>query len=152
MKKFFYVLLLSTILACNGAIVKERFEVPNSIWLKEVPMVFNAQVEDTSSPVDVVLSLRHGTMIAFKSVNMKLNYTTPSGKKEEKFFTFDIRNADGSLIGEAAGDICDTEMTIISGLQLTEKGKYVFLVRHEMEDNALPLIIDMTLLLKKSKK
>ncbi|MFY7789080.1 MAG: hypothetical protein ACOVQA_14530 [Thermoflexibacteraceae bacterium] len=152
MKNFFYVLLFSSLLACNQAVVEERFEVPNNIWLKEMPMVFNAQVEDTSSPVDVVLSLRHGTMIAFKNVNMKLSYTTPSGKKEEKYFTFDVRNADGSLKGEAAGDICDTEMTIIIGLQLMEKGKYVFSVQHEMEDNALPLIMDMTLLLKKPKK
>ncbi len=152
MKNFFCILLLSTLLGCSGAMVEQRLDVPNSVWLKEVPMIFTMQVEDTSTPVDLVVTLRHGTLIAFKSLNLRLNYTTPSGKTDKKYFTFDIRNADGSLKGEAAGDICDTEMTIISGLQLTEKGKYIFSVVHEMEDNALPLVMDMTLAMKKQKK
>ncbi len=156
MQKYLFVISLFCYLAlasCQPSLHSEVVEIPSGAWKKDKPVEFKATINDISLPVSINLVLRHSSNTLYHHVNVAVTMTSPSGKKEQTFHTFDIRDkATGELKGDATGDFCDTELVVYPSLALTEKGNYTFSVRQEMEEQILPLMLDISLKVVQIKK
>ena len=152
MKKIsFYVLIICLLAACQGnEIFKEYQDIAQLQWNKTQSISFEADVQDTTSAVDWVVSLRHTSSMTQGDIKILLESVSPSGKTASQEYILNIRNRQtGELLGSAMGDMCDTDNTIESQLVFKESGKYKFKITHLNED-VLP-VLEVGFILRKAK-
>jgi hypothetical protein len=72
------------------------------------------------------VALRHHAKVVHSAVNVKVTTTAPSGKKTSKNVQVKLKDKDGKLVGEVAGDIVDAVSYVDKDFSFTETGKYTF--------------------------
>jgi gliding motility-associated lipoprotein GldH len=149
-----YYLLFATFLglsACKSSVYDKIETIPNSVWKKDNPITFKADIQDITKSCDIMLILRHSPHIQYPTIDINMVITTPKGEKTNNFYGIEIRDkTSGELKGDAMGDMCDTEQVLVKGMKFAEKGVYTFTIQHEMEEPILPFMVDLGLKIKVS--
>ena len=136
----FLIFLLIT--ACSG-IYSENKKIPNMHWELQNVLTFNAAIPEAKA-YKVTIQLRHTSHIQLGNIALKLTVTpeNQSDKPQTQNILIPIRdNATGELLGEAMGDICDTDFT--TNYTFKEKGKYTLSLQHLLEDDKAESIMEV---------
>lgn len=153
MKKILVILLItSSIIACQpeGRIYNEHQELsPEVEWLKKDVREFKVPVADNSQSYKMSISFRYANGYQYKTANIKVTETSPSGIETVKDYELKIREANGDYIGEAGYDIWDSEHLIESSKKFEETGTYTYKIEHTMPNDPLNFAMDIGLILDK---
>lgn len=147
---FLFLLILS---ACtNNKIFEKYIKTGNNIWKRDDIKKFEVPIEDTLSLYDVTIAIRHSSYYAFANIKVNLTISYPSGDMRTKEFNIFVRNEDGSFKGDGAGDLWDVAYPALQGVSFPFKGTYVFEIQNVMPLMETPDIMDVGLIVRKSKK
>ncbi len=134
--------------ACND-IYRNFQSVKDLKWYKKDVKTFNVSIPEDGN-YDLVFALRHSTGYPFTSIKINIEQTTPEGKVLEKNAEFPIVDKNGKYLGEVTGQLWDIE-NIFSEHTFLKKGKYIFKIKHIMNNNPVILVIDVGLIVRKYK-
>ena len=153
MKKICLLFLtLLTLSACNSGKVFERYEdLAGAKWSRENIVTFEVNIEDAATPYNVDLAIRHTSYYVWADLMVNLTSVYPSGEERTKDYDFFLRNSDGSFKAEGAGDLWDITFPLLSEVTFPEKGKYIFKVQNIMPQPETEDIMQVGLIVKKSK-
>ncbi len=147
------IVLSISVFACNeNRVFKEYQSVSDLIWVKSEPKVFKVKIEDNSSPVNINIPIRHQSYIGYSALNLEILITSPSGDVSKTEYRYLLRDAENNLVGEALGDLCDTDAMVISNYVFNEKGEYTVTVSHNSEEEKILGIVEIGLFIDKLKK
>ncbi len=105
--------LLFTLYSCSNAVYEEHQDVREVLaWDKTDIKTFKANIQNPDE-YNVILALRHHSQTKGPTIPIEVQITGPDGNTATNQINFVVRDANGDLVGSAAGDICDTEMTIM---------------------------------------
>ena len=147
LKKLLWLLPLSFMFfSCSNAVFEEHKDVKAVLkWEASDVKTFEPSIPDTK-PYDLVLALRHHSAVKGPTLPLKCTMQGPSDFSKETWVDFAVRDQDGVLLGSVAGDICDTEMTFLSGFTFPEAGTYTIKVEQVKEDgNPIPGMMEVGL-------
>ncbi|MBP8041534.1 MAG: gliding motility lipoprotein GldH [Bacteroidales bacterium] len=152
-QKYIILLLLLGLMSCSHNKIYEKYiKIENRNWKRDQIIKFEVPVEDTVSLYNVTLAIRHTSYYTYANirVNMMINY--PTGDMRVKDYNILVRNTDGSFLGDGVGDLWDVTHPALEGVSFPFKGIYVFEVQNVMPLMATPDIMDVGLIVRKSKK
>lgn len=155
MSKYKYLALLVLLLftSCKHNKVFEKYiKIDNNTWRRDKIIRFEVPIEDTISMYDVNLAVRHTSYYAYANIRMNLMITYPSKDTRTKDFNIFVRDRDGAFSGDGAGDLWDVTYPALQGVSLPFKGTYIFEVQNIMPLMETPDIMDVGLIIRKSKE
>lgn len=151
MKRILTVIaILSSMIACQpeGRIYNEHQELsPEVEWLKKDVREFKVPITNNSQEYNMSISFRYANGYQYKTANIKVTETSPSGKESVKDYELQIRKENGDYIGEAGYDIWDSEHLIEPSKKFEETGTYTYKMEHIMPNDPLNFAMDIGLIL-----
>lgn len=143
-----YATIVSLLYACDSSThYSKSHTLPQGIWAEA--LLFEPTIENTNQKYTCTIAIRHLSAIRIVELPLKIEIKSPSGKSETHLFHFPFRNEKGELIGEAIGDICDTQMQLDKALNFKEKGTYQISLSPNAEGaNQIGGIVDLHLKIK----
>jgi gliding motility-associated lipoprotein GldH len=153
MKKLLTIFIASLILsACSPGKIFERHQsIDQHKWARDHVVRFEVEIEDTETPYDFFLAIRHSSHFAFANIKVNFTINFPSGAMRTKDHDLFVRKENGSFIGEGAGDIWDVKFPVQTGMKLSDKGTYTVKVQNIMPLMETADIMQVGLVVKKSK-
>jgi gliding motility-associated lipoprotein GldH len=152
MKKFgLFLLSMILLVSCNSKKIFENYQdIENMKWSRDKVVTFEVDIEDTSTPFNVELAIRHTSYYVW--ANLKVNLTTiyPSGEERTRDYDFFLRNEDGSFKAEGAGDLWDISFPLLDKINFSETGKYIFKIQNIMPQPETDDIMQVGLVVKKN--
>lgn len=151
--RYLLLLLLLVFSSCTHNKIFEKFEkIDNYSWKRNKVIKFEVPIEDTLALYDVSIAIRHTSYYTFANirVNMMINY--PSGDMRVKDYNILVRNKDGTFCGDGAGDLWDVTHLALEKVSFPYKGTYIFEIQNVMPLMETPDIMDVGLIVRKSKK
>ena len=149
----FTPLIILLTMSCSDRNVYQKYiKIPDYIWHFENEVSFSVNITDTTSLHDIFLNLRIASMYPYSNIWLKKRIIDE--KNEVIFETiqeFILADDRGKWIGEGLGDIIDYQFPINESFQFKAKGTYNFVFSHEMRVENLTAVMDLGLLVKKSK-
>jgi gliding motility-associated lipoprotein GldH len=141
------------LIACKSNKIFEQYkDIDNNKWSRDNVISFNVNIEDISIPYDVSLAIRHSSYYVWADIMVNMTVIYPSEEERTKDHDLMLRNKDGSFKAEGAGDLWDITFPIFSSFKFTETGKYQFKVQNIMPQPVTEDIMQVGLIVKKSKQ
>lgn len=151
MKKLIGIItIVSSLIACQpeGRIYNEHQELsPEVEWLKKDVREFKVPITNKSQEYNVSISFRYANGYQYKTANIKVTETSPSGKETLKEYELKIREDNGDYLGEAGYDIWDSEHLVEPNKKFEETGTYTYKMEHIMPIDPLNFAMDIGLIL-----
>ncbi|MBN2664819.1 MAG: hypothetical protein JXR68_14310 [Bacteroidales bacterium] len=151
--RFFPVLfiLLFFVTSCNENRVfeKHRKNFTDYRWQSSNICEFSPVIEDTTLDYQIYFAFRHIYGFQFKSISINIEMTTPSGKITSKDYVIDVFGTGNEYLSECAGDYCDLETLIEDNYKFEETGTYTFKIKHLMENDPIPNVMEVGLIIDK---
>lgn len=149
---FLLILLAVSALSCTKNKIFEKYvDIENNRWKNSEAISFDVDIKDANIPYDVIVCVRHSTYYAFANLNLIVSMTTPQGENRVKPLTIFVRSSDGKFLGDGAGDLWDISAPAYEKLTFNSPGIYKFDITNTMPMYELPNILDVGLIVKKSK-
>lgn len=151
MKNIFIILLLLT--GLSSCQPKDRVYVeykelsPNVEWLKSDIIEFDIPIEEKNQVYKMSISFRYANGYRFRTINLKINETSPSGKTQSLNFSTEVRDSDGNYIGDPGYDIWDSEHLMIERKEFKETGIYSYTIEHTMPVDPLNYAMEIGMIL-----
>ncbi len=148
-KSIRFVLLLSFFLvACRD--VYRNFEGTSDLrWYKNDIKKFDVRIREKAN-YDIYFAIRYTTGFPKKQISVRISQITPEGKDYYKDAVFNIIDNNSRYVGEVAGNIWDFEECIAENQNLAQ-GDYQFKIEHTMPDDPMILVVDVGLIVRKTK-
>ena len=124
-------------------------KVKDMKWHRTDVKTFNVDIPEDGN-YDLYFAMRHSTGYPFTSIKISVEQITPEGEEYNKNAEFSVADENGQYIGEVTGQLWDIEELFSENTPL-KKGKYTFKISHNMNSDPVILVIDVGLLIKKTK-
>lgn len=151
MKNTFVILLiLSVLLSCqpkDRVYVEHKDLSQNVEWLKSDIIEFEIPVNDKNQLYNMSISFRYANGYRFKTIDLKINETSPSGKTQSFNFSTEVRDNEGNYIGDPGYDIWDSEHLMIEKKEFKEAGVYSYTIQHTMPVDPLNYAMEIGMIL-----
>lgn len=134
--------------ACSdtNVIYEKHLELsPDVEWLKADVRSFEFQLEG-GKRYDLNIDLRYAQGMPFRTVPLKA-FITMDGNTSEEVFLLQLRNEDGSYIGEPGFDIWDSSHHV-GYLEPTQSGMVRIVLSHDMPNDVLPFAMEIGVVVK----
>lgn len=138
-------LVLVAILALQACNSSDRFNeykpLAGNGWHRDSVVEFSPVISDTVSPLNLVISLRHTGLFAFRDVWTVVEAFAPDSSSLMKD-TIRIQLADrrGDWLGAGSGQLYNRATEYRTGYVFSSPGTYRFVVQHCMYDSLMPEI------------
>lgn len=147
--KIYTIFLLSILFASCSDTYNNFQSVKDLKWEKSDTKTFEVNITEDGN-YDLFFAMRHSTGYPFTSIKVLITQKTPQGKESTKKAEFPVVNEKGKYLGEVTGQLWDIEEVFSENTPL-KKGKYIFKISHAMNSNPVILVIDIGLIVRKSK-
>lgn len=154
MKRNIFILFIGVFIvtSCNkGKIFESRQEFQNYTWNRLKPLFFQFPVNDTKSEYNVYFTLRHLTQYPYDNLKTNLTIISPSGEERTTLHTFEIKNAEGKLLGDGAGDLWDLKLLVKENMSFNEEGTYKLQIDNMMDYYDVVGLVDFGIIVEKAK-
>lgn len=134
-KPLFFFLLMTVLFAgCNeNRIYSESSTLSDNYeWVKSDNRVFKFEIIDTVPSYSLTMSFRYAYGYPYKELKVQAVRTDPKGKQSTARYSLSVRDEDGKYVGDAAGDIWDSEHLVIPEIKFNLPGVYKYEVTHDM--------------------
>jgi gliding motility-associated lipoprotein GldH len=152
MRKIVFLLVISlfVLVACNKSkVFDQRYEFPNYTWNRLKPVIFEVPVNDIASEYNVYFTLRHLTQYPYDDLKTNFTIYSPEGEERTTVHTFNIKNGDGKLLGEGAGDLWDMKLLVKENMKFNNIGLYKFQIDNLMDYFDVVGLVDFGVIVEK---
>ncbi|HNI45320.1 MAG: gliding motility lipoprotein GldH [Chitinophagales bacterium] len=152
--KYVVILLVSCVfwVGCGNKHAFEQYvNLPNYVWSKTNTVVINADLENDITAANVNLLVRYGTAYPFDALTVQVVSTAPNKKVQKANYSIPLRDAAGKNLGSGMGDMWDVSFPIAKNVGM-QKGQYSFEISHTMEEDIIPMLVDIGLSIDDVKK
>lgn len=145
--RFFFLLLLALILSsCDPLrVYEENQAIEGGNWSVSDKKVFELMMNDTLSPCNIFINVRHRGDYAFSNLYLFITTHRPDGKMSVDTVECVLQSNEGKWLGKGIGDLFDNRLFFRSGVRFPVKGKYSFTFEQAMRMKELPHITDIGL-------
>lgn len=120
---------------------------PTYSWQHGQEILFTPTIEDTSKMYELVLGVRHLYGFPLDKITVTIKTISPSGKETTKDYELAVKDSENNYISKCAGDICDLETIVETGIIYEEPGKYKYLITHTVQANKIPGVMELGLII-----
>ncbi|MBU1718235.1 MAG: gliding motility lipoprotein GldH [Bacteroidetes bacterium] len=146
---FLISLLCVMLVSCDpSAVEKTYFKCDGNAWDNTVPTSASFTIEEDGNYA-IFFALRHVEGFQYQELEIIAAIIDPEGEKTQDRFSLKVRADDGSYLGDGSGDIWDIEFPIFENLKIEKKGKYSIAIKHDMDRNPLPLVMEYGFVVRK---
>lgn len=137
-------LLLS---ACDGSIYYDASRsVDEHGWLPSEPVVFDVEVDDTTSYFNFLVGVRNSITYPYSNTFLLIGTTFPDGSIAHDTLECPLADASGRWYGKRTGRYVDSRYRLRGGsARFPMKGNYRFEVGNGMRDSAISGLKDISL-------
>lgn len=137
--------------SCSEKKVFEKFEkFDNNEWPMNKTVSFDVTIDDTSSFYDISIPVRHIDNFPYDGLLIVMTINTPAGEMRSKKYKLKLRDDEGKFIGDVAGDIWDTNVSIIKKTKFNSIGLYKFTIENNMPITPTLCVMEIGLRIDKS--
>lgn len=137
---------------CSKNKIFEKYnKLDGYTWKKDNVIKFEVDIQDISVPYNIRLVIRHTSYYVYANIRVRITTTYPSGEQRHNEHNIFVRNTDGTFNGEGAGDLWDVFYNVSDKITFPVQGIYVFEIQNVMPLVATPNIMDVGLIVKKSR-
>jgi|SRR5690606_9004093 gliding motility-associated lipoprotein GldH len=130
------VLLLVVVLTgCTQSVYRESYDFPDNQWKRADSKLFEIPIHE-SGLYDISVEFRHVYGTPMAEIPLVVSFV---GDKVKKTVSYPLMliDADGKMLSECIGDVCDIEAVILKNQQL-ESGSYKLTLSHTFDHEYLP--------------
>ena len=132
MKKFGLIILLAFLSACDSAkVFEENKAFESHIWSVENHPIFQVEITDTLSEMNIIINIRHSARYPFSNLWLFVNTTNPEGVQIKDTIECVLAAKDGRWLGSGLGDIWDVQIPLKTQT-FSSSGNYVFEIEQAM--------------------
>lgn len=129
--------------SCDSALIYEENQAcEDNVWSHDDIKVFQFDVEDTLSPMNIKVNLRTTTDYPYSNIYMFMYSEYPTGESFKDTLDFKLAESDGKWLGENSGTVVEFQGLIGQGV-FSKAGTYIFKLQHGMREDDLAEIIDV---------
>jgi len=154
MKKSSLFVLLGIIIlsSCSRGKVFEKYtDIKGYSWNRFDVIGFQVDIKDISPAYDFYVEFRRMDQCPFKSITIDFTFSTPSGETRSSEHRIDFVDKSGKPLGNGMGDLWDVEKLVREGYKFTEPGTCKVEVSSTMPYVDLPGIMQVGLIVRKSR-
>jgi gliding motility-associated lipoprotein GldH len=154
MKKLILIFIpvIIVLTSCNPRKIYEKhFDIDRITWNRFDVKTFKVEIKDISANYAFYAAIRHLTDVPFRFLTIKFIIYTPSGERrilEQKIL---LKDNDGNLLGDGMGDLWDVNHLVRDNFKFTEPGICTVEISSTMSQADLPGIMQVGLIVKKSR-
>ncbi len=139
------------VIGCNENRIYETHKsgFTNYRWDKTNVVEFKPQISNVEENYMVYVAIRHVYGFQLKSVKVRVEIKSPSGKTSSKLYELKVFKNSNEYISDCAGDYCDLEVLVEKDFKFEEPGEYVFSISHEMDVDPVPNLMQIGLIIDK---
>ena len=151
----FFVILVGLsfcMISCQHDKTYEEYKkMDKQSWNRFNILKFEVPVNDTQTPTDIILSIRH--LPEFQIMELPINMTIymPSGEMRSAEEVLKFTEKDGKSRSECLGDLCDITFNLREDFTFSETGTVRIEIENKWPKVELPGILEVGLILRKSK-
>ncbi len=135
----------------NDQIFKDYKKISKQSWNRFNILKFEIPVNDTQTPVDILLAIRHLPEFQIRELPVNVTIYMPSGEIRSAEDILRFKDKDGQILSECLGDLCDISFTLRKGFVFQEPGKVRIEIENKWPRVELPGILEVGLLIRHSK-
>lgn len=129
--------------SCDSSVIfEENIKIENNEWSSEKPLVFLANIQDTTVGHNVYINLRNASHYPFSNIFIFMNTTLPNGQLDRDTLEIMLASKDGKWLGDGLGDIWDNRILFKRNVSFPMPGEYRFELIQAMRLDPLPGIMD----------
>ena len=147
MTAFLFVLLFLS--ACNNDSFDKRTVIPEAEWRQEDRVAFDVDINDTISPYEFGIGLRHLENYRYSNLFVFLHTTMPNGNHTHDTIECTLATPEGRWIGKSSGSMRDLTVPLNENLLFPLSGTYHFEIEQAMREPVLKGISDIGLYIEK---
>lgn len=130
---FLLFLFLIGLSACQESpYFQLSYPLENEVWTYNDSLDFSFQIEDSSSPYDLILSINHAKDYAFQNLYVKISTYFPSGDKVEDIVSLELAQKTGKWYGDCGNNYCFLQIPLQQNIHFKEAGDYKIVVEQYM--------------------
>ncbi len=150
MKKMVYIIVvLLAFVACNNDSFDKRTVIPEARWRQEDRIAFDVNINDTISPYEFGIELRHLENYRYSNLFIFLHTTMPNGNHTRDTIECTLATPEGRWIGKSSGSMRDLTVPLNENLLFPLSGTYHFEIEQAMREPVLKGISDIGLYIEK---
>ena len=142
--------ILVVLSACDPGLVFEKNETVNAnAWKPEEPVTIDFNIDDTISPVNLYVNIRHNTNYDKSNLYLFVSTLYPNQFTTVDTLEFILAEPDGKWIGSGFGKIRSLQIPIARGVRFPMSGEYQMRFEQAMRTDELAGIEDIGLRIEK---
>lgn len=151
MKKLLVLsLFISVILSSCTDLYRGFSKVKDLKWYKSDAKKFTVDIKKDGY-YDLIFAFRYATAYPYNNIKVIISKKNPSGEEFSKEAEFIVVDDNNNYIGDVAGDIWDLENPFDVN-EFMKKGLYEFTIEHNMINDPVIVVMEIGLIVRKSKK
>jgi gliding motility-associated lipoprotein GldH len=126
--------------------------VPRHEWRSNFKPAFDFTINDTTSPYQVYVILRHNDRYNFNNIWINLYTKAPNDTVQKVQLELPLAEKEKGWLGSAMGDVFEHRIAITppsQPLYFTHKGNYTFTIEQVMREDPLREVMDVGLRIEK---
>ncbi len=127
----------------SNRIYEENLAISDNSWNKDDIKIFEFDVADTLSPLNVYINLRTTVDYPYSNIIVFMESVYPNGIENKDTLEFILAQPDGKWNGESSGTIIEFQGLIASGGRFSTQGTYKFSLQHAMREDDLNEVVDI---------
>ena len=135
--------------ACNDDDFDKRTVIPEAEWKQENFVAFDVDINDTISPYEFGIGLRHLENYRYSNLFVFLHTTMPNGNHTHDTIECTLATPEGKWLGKSSGSMRDLTVTLNENLLFPLTGTYHFEIEQAMREPVLKGISDIGLYIEK---
>ena len=139
-----YVLSLLAILSSScdtrNYIIDDTQTLSDKGWAYVDTLEFKANIEDTTTLYNLILTLNHSTQYARQNIYTQIHTTFPDGQRFSKQVGIDLADKTGKWYGDCSSEACTLEVPIQSNAFFNQAGNYTFTIEQYTRIDPLPSV------------
>ena len=141
-----FLLCLSILsISCENEniIYNKYFDLDSSKWSYNDSILFQWNIEDTSSSYNVDFQLRASNSYKWSNIFIFSDVFFPNGKARRDTFEYFLADKNGHWVGNRSGLIVHYDLPIYKKVKFPLSGEYKFLILQGMRDTILNEILNV---------
>lgn len=141
----FALVLVSCLLAssCGTSMYDKMKPINGEAWNMKDVIKFDIDMQDSKTPFDFYITLRHNTDYKYSNLYLFVSTTTPKDSTKQDTLQFILADDKGSWLGNGNGSYKSYEFLTGKSYVFVDPGLYSFEFRHAMRDTVLHGISDI---------
>ena len=150
MKNLFKILILLMMMtSCTTDSFDKRTVIPEAEWRQENRVAFDVDINDTISPYEFGIGLRHLENYRYSNLFVFLHTRMPNGNITHDTIECTLATPEGHWIGKSSGSMRDLTIPLNENLLFPLSGTYHFEIEQAMREPVLKGISDIGLYIDK---